>query len=275
MKKKYLIVGISVILSIIVEGLISFVRVPDLYISPIIGFVIFFSLPILFEKFLLRENGVQVSIGFCAGLILLFLPFIIFFYNGVRFSILDMGFHFSGAFFSVLFFISKSKVRLILPIAGLFFAIFISFFDGYLMWVHKLKYGTYTGKINSDIDMNLFSHDISESDKSIDSNRLVVLHFYKIANNETTFDFDGFKGLYDKYSKKNNVEFRVVLSKDTFGVFEYVRENKIPAFVPSNQNIYNISGISNFPTTLIIENGKILFRGDVDFADKTLAGILL
>jgi thiol-disulfide isomerase/thioredoxin len=184
---------------------------------------------------------------------------------------------FSFLFSIILFFLLSilfSKKKSFRIIYLVFFIIINYFFCFYIYFLstNYISFGTYNGSFNYTISKQINVKDEAGFLKSLRNDKTYVIDMWNKGCGICFKKFPKFENLKNKYAKVKNVDF--------FAINIYNSEKEIK---PS-QELFNKKNLSFqtyyvyqndafdlktdfFPTTLVIKNGKIIFKGNVETLD--------
>jgi len=148
---------------------------------------------------------------------------------------------------------------------------------GYSLWIHKLTFGTFSGKVSEPYpSCTFFNEDSLKISNEDFKGKMVVLDFWHTACGVC---FKKFPTLHEYFKKYNDQHVKIYsvnlpLDRDTLGqATRLVKELKysFPVLFLHDERILEQLKISCFPTTLVIADGKeIVFRGDIENIEKIL-----
>jgi hypothetical protein len=120
----------------------------------LLGFVIyFFFIHISLKKFQFKLSPVNIFVAVLSGLLILQLPLRIIDFKETLGSLPDFLLHLSGILLGYVSGKQSPKIRGTVFLLGLCICVFM-FFKGYEMWLHKLNFGTFTGKTEQTVVPN-------------------------------------------------------------------------------------------------------------------------
>jgi thiol-disulfide isomerase/thioredoxin len=153
------------------------------------------------------------------------------------------------------------------------------FLTGYDLWLHKINYESYSGRVNETI--NEYSLvDIDGRPLLVDSlkGRVAVMDFWNTACEPCFKKFPIFKYKQSDYaSKKANILFFTVncpLQTDSRGLAQSMLQSRgynFKQYYLQNKGDLENFKISYLPTVVILADGKrIIYRGDIEGVDDIL-----
>lgn len=180
--------------------------------------------------------------------------------------------------------ISKSKMSFyVLFGLSLVFNVFV-LVNGYNIWVHKLNYGTYTGKqLISVANPSLKSDEIGTEIKLDKPEQIYLLSFWTNYCGVCIEEFPEVQSVYEKYhEEKPNLSMYLVTvpnyAGDAARSEEILRENKVTVpqlyFTGSREERESKYRVFAYPTVLIIKNNEIIHIGSIQSASRRLKELL-
>jgi len=258
--------------------LISPLRAFDMRYSSLAGFVLYF----FFTIFCLYRYGARLSVTFIvgalvAGLWLVQLPMRVSWFKPTMVSLPDGFLQTSGIICGLFYWRLKGVWRFSPVFIGSILVIFMFFF-GYGMWVHKLGYGTFTGRIQylhlpfvfeaKDEELNL----ITDTELS---GKIVLLDFWHTKCGICFEKFPLVQAAYNKYRDDPTIRILAVnkpLEENRQGeAFEMIRAEgySFQAVISNDERMPENFGVSGYPTTFVIDRkGEVVFKGDIEGAVK-------
>jgi thiol-disulfide isomerase/thioredoxin len=152
------------------------------------------------------------------------------------------------------------------------------FFQGYDYWLHKLNFGTFTGKVEaSNLPAKFEAFDERNNfvtDENL-SGKIVLLDFWHTRCGICFEKFPQVQALYDKYKNDSSVLIFAVdkpLEEDKPNqAFEIIREagHSFPVVISKDEELPEKFGVSGYPTTFVIDRkGMIVYKGGIEGAVK-------
>lgn len=249
-----------------------------------VGFILFIILTYyLLTKYFQKVSAEKILIVVLAGLFVLDLPHF-FDFKSTLISLPDAFFHLFGVLVGYLLFKIKSYYKwIVLVIASI--ACIFTVARGYGLWINKLNYGTFTGEIKEEkITKEAIFKD--SRDSSIYMNNLkgkvVLLDFWYSRCGVCFKKFPEVQKEYNKYKVNPKVRFYSVNSfykefdKDS-DAFRIIKERgySFPVLICKDKALLKELKITGYPTVLIInQKGRLVFRGDINCADKKIEDLL-
>ena len=257
------------------SGALFFLIMP---IGPIGHHIVFFIVCCTYSVltiYILNDTE-SFKVKLIKSLIPLIYPIVFYFpiqiiFDDAQLSIPSTAAYFLSVGFGILIYSVQSKYRL-LPIT-LFAAItiFVST-KGYDLWLHKLNFGTYSGVVDEVITNVQLPNDKGEKIVLTGYNdEIIVLDFWTTSCGYCFQKFPVFDQIRKEYADVNGrVKFfavNVPISRDKTGEALQIA-NGLPygfsyLFSP-NEDFARLLNVNIYPTVILIKNGRILYRGDVE-----------
>jgi len=241
------------------------------------GYFIYFS--VIFFVLTKRKSTPQKTLFlFLIGLLLLDLP--IRFFEGWEDSFISIPrliIEIFGCISGYLFFRLKGVVlRTLITLISIFILfIYTSVLSPY--WVHYTNFKNFTAKENIQAPIGWSAYTKTNDSVSADSyqNKIVIFDFWNTGCGVCFRKFPKLQRLYDQYKTDTNIIIQAVnipLERDTFGMaYKIILEKKytFPVVIGS-VGMGRLFAVSSYPTTIVLKNQRVLFRGDIDEAAKYL-----
>lgn len=252
--------------------------------SSLFGFAAFFFLTTLcFNKYKNKIAGWQILLCLLAGLWILQLPMRIVHFRDSLISFPDALVYTLGVFCGFLYWQLKSPLNILTSFLGFSIAVFM-FFQGYDLWLHKLNYGTFTGKVeahNLPAKFEAFDEQKKlKTDEDFD-NKIVLLDFWTTTCGVCFKKFPQVQAVYEKYKNDSSVIVLAVnmpIEEDKLNqAFNSIREegHTFPVVIAKDEDLAEKFGVKGYPTTFVINrNRQIVFKGDIEGAVKVVENIL-
>jgi len=199
-------------------------------------------------------------------------------------SLPDALFHLLGIVVGYLFFKIKNYSKwVVLAIASI--ACAFMYAKGYDLWLNKLNFGTFTEQIIKEkISTEIAFTDSTNSVININhlKGKIVLLDFW---NSKCGFCYKKFpvvQEAYNKYKHNSKVSFCSVnfflkdIDKegDAFRIIKD-RGHSFPVLICKDKATLKILNVTCYPTVLVINpKGELVFRGDIEDADKKIEELL-
>lgn len=172
-------------------------------------------------------------------------------------------------------------IKVLIPIAIYIFS-FWYIIGGYNYWFNFLGNATFTGKVNIQMPKGWYTY--SEKQDTFDAdfylNKIVLLDFWNTSCGVCFKKFPELENLYQKHRQEKNFILQSVnipISRDTLGMaFKMVDQKNRYSFpvVVGNEEMRAAFNISAYPTVLLIDHGKVIFRGRLELVEKVLSEAL-
>lgn len=179
---------------------------------------------------------------------------------------------------SAFFYLKLKRPVNILPfLLSCLFVIFM-FFQGWDYWIHKVSFGTFTGRVaayNLPAKFEAFDEQknlIAENDFN---DKIVLLDFWTTTCGLCFQKFPQLQAVHEKYKDDSSVKILAVntpLEEDKPNqAFNDIhkRGHTFPVVITQDEDLAEKFGVKGYPTTFVINpNGKIIFKGDIEGAVK-------
>lgn len=212
---------------------------------------------------------------------LLYIPITILNFKETQISLLSTLGHFIGLLFGIFTHFITIKSKIILTILLLLLSIWVSFF-GFSYWENKANYGTFSGKVSFNLPCNIEGRNqYGKSFSALDyKNKILVLDFWHTRCGACFQKFPIVQELFEQYKNDTSILILAInkhINEDTTSqAFDVIKKNgyNFPVLLPSNDKLPDIFNVESYPTTFIIDKkGKIIFKGDIQFAKSVLADL--
>lgn len=152
---------------------------------------------------------------------------------------------------------------------------------GYNYWFNFLGGGSFTGKEDTQMPKGWYTYSQKPDTFNTDfyKNKLVLLDFWNTSCGVCFIKFPDLENLYQKYRFQENFIIQSVnipIDRDTSGMaFKMVAQYNKYSFpvVVGNEDMKSVFNINAYPTVLLIKNGRVIFRGRLELAEKVLSDI--
>lgn len=177
--------------------------------SSLVGFTLYFIFTVWgIRKSAHSLSSVQITLAIIAGLFLIQLPIRLRFFSSSLVSFPDFVLHFLGILFGFTFAKLPNLQRWLTTSLGFSLAIFM-FFRGYDLWLHRLNYGTFSGRVAYALPAKFEAFDenkklITETDFTT---KVVLLDFWFTRCGACFQKFPKLQRFYEKH--KNNKEIQI------------------------------------------------------------------
>jgi thiol-disulfide isomerase/thioredoxin len=261
-----------------IRGYVSF------NLSTLVGFFVFLFL----SYYLIKKKEENVSPA--KILFTLIIGFVIT--NNMRFwefketliSLPDALFHLLGIVVGYLLFKIKNYTKWVVLATATIACVFM-YAKGYDLWLNKLNFGTFTEQIIKEkITTEIAFTDSTNSVININhlKGKIVLLDFW---NSKCGFCYKKFpvvQEAYNKYKHNSKVSFYSInfflkdIDKegDAFRIIKD-RRHSFPVLICKDKATLKILNVTCYPTVLVINpKGELVFRGDIEDADKKIEELL-
>jgi thiol-disulfide isomerase/thioredoxin len=179
---------------------------------------------------------------------------------------------------SAYFYFKNNPPKNILPLALSSCFVVFMFFQGWAYWIHKIDYGTFTGRIEAyKLQTNFEAFDEQKNlvaDNNF-QNKIVLLDFWYTRCGVCFEKFPQVQAVYDKYRNDSSVAIFAVdkpIDEDKPGeAFNVIKEKgySFPVVIAKDEELPEKFGVKGYPTTFVIDrNGMIVFKGGIEGAIK-------
>ncbi len=245
-------------------------------VSSLVGFTGYFYITLfLISKYGRTLSDWQIIISLFSGLWMLVLPIRVIDFYGTLGSLPDTLIHTLGIICGFFYLRLKSPLNVLTTFLGCLLAIFM-FFEGYDYWLHKLNFGTFTGRIeahNLPAKFEAFDERQNPVAEGNFQNKIVLLDFWTTTCGICFKKFPQVQTVYDKYKSDSSVMILAVnnpIEEDKPNqAFDDVRKegHSFPVVVTKDEDLAEKFGVKGYPTTFVINrNGQIVYKGDIEGA---------
>lgn len=268
-----LIALLSLILVFLTAPLRSYVNFQT---SSLVGYILFFALTLFcINKYREKIPEYLILLALLLGLFILELPLRFSNFEQTLVSLPDFIIHFLGVVVGYIFMKTKRLIGITITFLVLTGVIYM-FFSGYGLWLNKLNYGSYTGQVFETVpqfEISLDSNKIMTNETI--KNKVVVLDFWNTACGVCFKKFPVLQMKFEKYNSIEGIKMYAVdikIKRDTLNqAINTIRRLKytFPVLVVDD-DISKKFNIHCVPTTIIMYDNRIVYRGDIDEIDKVL-----
>lgn len=152
------------------------------------------------------------------------------------------------------------------------------FFQGWDYWLHKITFGTFTGKVaayNLPIKFESFDEQKNSVTDEDFHNKIVVLDFWYTGCGVCFQKFPQVQAAYEKYENDSSVEILAVNipfeGDKPNQAFDDIRErgHTFPVVIARDESLAEKFEVKSYPTTFVIDSdGQIIFKGGIEAAIK-------
>lgn len=261
------VVFISILLSYLLLQGTTFIRYISLKYDFFISFILFFSvLFVLFKKYQKYINIIYL----CFIVTISCLLFLVFLINN---EITDIGLpNMIGILIScsacyLYIKINKRLYKLFILLISFSICLFYFLF-GFNYWVNYINYSNFNQKIKKTISPNWITF-INYSPELHSNNKFILLDFFNTACPVCFKKFPLLQKTYDKYKYNNKILIYAVnipWEKDTTGMAIQIIMAKKYSFpvLLGKKKLDSIFGVQVYPTTILLRNDTILFKGNIE-----------
>ncbi|MDR1340570.1 MAG: TlpA family protein disulfide reductase [Prevotellaceae bacterium] len=298
MKKKvfFKIFGVSLLMSLLIAplrgGYVTIGSLDGFHISSIVGFIIYFIMTFYcLAKVRDKLSTTLILVSLLVGLNAITLPIRIMNFQGTLGSALECLIHISAVLWGYVFYKSKRHLRVLTLTISIIWCFWFSI-AGYKMWIHKLSYGTFTGKIDAGTNFDIqFQTSSGDTLSLVDfKGKYLLLDCWYTYCGICYKKMPELQKLYDKYAGNNEIKIYGMHSfmkgdrdrnrtPENCSTGTQILENegyKYPCLAIDIENpVLKELGINFYPTVLLFDrDSKLIFRGGIenagDFIDKKL-----
>jgi thiol-disulfide isomerase/thioredoxin len=266
------------LLSFLLSLLVSPLRAFDFGYSGIAGFVVYFFFSIFcLRRYRAKASAFYIIMALVAGLWLMEAPMRLFWFNKTLGSLPDILIKTCGIPCGYFYWRLRGARRYLPGALGLALSAFM-LFAGYGMWLHKLNFGSFTGRVtplNLAVPIEGFTKDGEFISNNDFTDKIVLLDFWHTSCGVCFEKFPKVQSAFEKFKSDPGVIIVAVdkpLEEDKPGqAFEMItREGySFDVVVSKDENMPDNLGIRVYPTTLVIDRrGEMVYKGDIEGAVK-------
>ncbi|MDR2954699.1 MAG: TlpA family protein disulfide reductase [Prevotella sp.] len=274
---------IFIIISPLRGGYIDIGGITGFMLSSITGFIVYFVFTyFISSKYdgIVKPLWVLIAIFLGASIIPLF--FHIRYWESTLISLPDYCIHLLGILLGFTCFkLNKVHFKVLLGIVSLSVAFWLSI-PGYDMWLNKLNYGTFTGKVESTVLYPLIFQNPDGDTLNLEmyKGKYLILDCWYTYCGVCYKKFPKVQELYDKYKGSEHVALysmhsRMADKKEDFKTGTNILKEEgyiFPSFsIDINDPILKELKVDAYPTVLIFDkDSQLIFRGSIEFAEKLI-----
>lgn len=267
-------------------------RAISFMLCAIVTFVLFFVfICIVLKQYSTRLKPEYILVATIIGSVLLEMPLRIISFASSMVSLPDSIFHVLGIILGYMYYKTTKTFKVIILSISVVSCVFL-YFKGYDMWVHKLGYGTFTGKINDNSRVYDFNFQTNIGDTLSLSDfrgKYLLLDCWFTYCGICYREMPEVQKTYDEYKDNPNVK--------VFSMHSTIQEknrNKSPEnyatgteilkregfdypclSIDIKDSILTELGVEGYPTVLIFDReSKLVFRGSIGNAANYLEKII-
>lgn len=245
-----------------------------------VGFTAFLFLSAwCFVRFRKNLSLTQILVSLLVGPCLLQLPLRFIHFTETLLTFPNFVLDLLGICFGLLYVTLKSPWKWVSSGIGLMLAVFM-FFAGHALWVHKLSFGTFSGRVSSALPapgFEAFDQDRNLVTNKDFSGRVVVLDFWFTGCGACFRKFPQLQKIYEQYRNHPAVTILAVnrpVDGDKEGqAFQMIREDgySFPVVIAKDEKMTDSFGVEVYPTTVLInKHGNVVFKGGIEKIGKYL-----
>lgn len=271
--KSIVLFGVIFILSLIIFAIISYIGKFSFTYKLVIGSIVYFLITLYSSKF---DKIITKKKFF---FIILVPPLFIFLYSNIL--------HFKSALISL-----PSSLSILLSCyLGYYFSrrnfyiIPLTLFFGILFWLiigekiifNKSAYGSFTKEINIKPPSLTFYDSLGNRVVFNSSSKEILLDFWNSGCKPCYKLFPDIEDFYKKIDTGKidiyvvHIPFKNQRIENTYHLLDNYKY-RFKKIYSKDDNLLNVLGINFFPTTIILKNGNIIYKGDFNSAVKKLNG---
>lgn len=263
----------SFFLTFILAPLRGFISVQ---IDSLAGFTGFFILTIFFlRKYQSAIPMLAIVITIFLGRWIIELPLRFIDFNAMLGSLPGSIIQTLGIFCGFLYWRLKKPLNYLAFLLCFSVTIFM-FFKGYDMWLHKLNFGSFTGKVvsyNLPAKFEAFDEQKHLITDNNFQNKIVLLDFWNTRCGVCFEKFPQLQSVYEKYQADLSVAIFAVnkpIEEDKPNqAFEMIRKEgySFPVVITKEENLAEKLDVKGYPTTFVInKSGMVVYKGDLEGA---------
>jgi thiol-disulfide isomerase/thioredoxin len=244
----------------------------------LIGFFAYFGLTLFLEKKYRAElSGSVILLVVLVGQCLLSTPVIVKYFGGQVWSLPLMVSFVAGSITGFCFSVLPRGLNLLVLCAASFASLAL-FFSGWDYWLHKVNFGTFTGRVAAyDLPKKFEATGEGKNIVAGDNIRqkITLMDFWTTACGACFEKFPQVEAAYEKYADDSAVAIMAVntpIEEDKPDqAFETIRKEgyKFPVVVLRDESIAEEIGVKNYPTTFVVDqNARIVYKGGIEGAVK-------
>jgi len=254
------------------------------YLSSVVGAIVYYTLTTCaLHRYNTKLSPIIIITAIFLGQSILRLPFHIIDFDRTSNSFLEYLIQvFSIALGYIVYLCKSIKIKVIVSILGIIFGLWLSY-PGYKMWLNKLSYGTFTGRLDDSEEIYNFQFQTTLGDtislRDFRDKYLLIDHWYTYCG-VCYSEFPKVQEVYDKYKDNLNVSIISIHSRledknENYSTGKNILEDNGYSFpcysIDIEAPILEDLGVKAYPTVLIFDpESKLVFRGSIDFAEKYL-----
>ncbi len=217
------------------------------------------------------ENKGRITLSIILGILAIQIPIRWGAWDRSLISLPDSIFNFLSIIAAYFFFSIKNTFKYLLPIFAFSASVFM-YFKGFSLWLHKLNFGEFTGKIMKPSRLALIgSNDINER---IDLSNRKLYKLLDFWHTRCGYCFEAFPKLEKIYNENSNDTKLLIfavnkkLGSDTLEqAAKMIKKYNyhFSLFFPELDSLPEVYGITVYPTYLLVDPaGSIIFKGELE-----------
>lgn len=271
---------LSLLLTIVISPLRGYV---GMHVCSLVGFTAYFLLIIYcVNKYHRRLARGIIFAAVLLGLCLLQAPLRVRSFTSSLVSFPDFVLHFLGVVFGFLFVNLSSPQKWMTTTAGFVLTLFM-FVSGYDLWLHRLNFGTFTGRVSYALPAKFeaVAQDKSLVTDNAFANKVVLLDFWYTGCGVCFRKFPQLQKFYRQHKDNSAINILAVdtpMDDDKEGqAFQMIKDEgyNFPVVITKDKNLAEQYGVTGYPTTFVIDRqGRGVYRGDIAGATKLAEELL-
>ena len=250
----------------------------------VVSFILFFIFQYFISKKYREILNVEYLLLFSLiGASLLQIPLRLCLWSDTLISLPDFLFHLLGIVMGYLFYKSSKIFKTIIVLFSLFSCVFM-YFTGGNIWLHKLNFGTFTGKTEQIVTPDFQFFDETGELFSICNfaGKYTVIDCWYSGCGFCFREFPKVQAFYDQYKEHPFVSLismnsRLKDESDSLA-FEMIRKRgySFPVYrIDMGNPVLHQLGVNTYPTVLIFDKGgQFVFRGNIETAKNYIENVL-
>jgi thiol-disulfide isomerase/thioredoxin len=246
----------------------------------LIGFFAYFGLTLfLIKRYQGQLPGTGIFLVIVLAQCLLPLPTILQYFNGQIWSLPLMVSVVAGSFTGFLF-AGLSRPINVLVFCVVSMASLALFISGWDYWLHKVNFGTFTGRVTA-YDLPKKFEALGPEQRTVERqdirNKITLMDFWTTPCGACFEKFPQVEAAYEKYAGDSAVAIMAVnipIEEDKPDqAFEVIKKEgyKFPVVVLKDEGIAEEIGVKSYPTSLVVDqNAQVIYRGNIEGAVKMI-----
>lgn len=225
-----------------------------------------------------NRNHFLVMLAIILPMLLIYAPLYIYRFQETLFSFPSFAAHFLGVAAGLAFTYSRHAILRIGIVAFVLLVAGWTISDGYSMWLNRVNFGSFTGKVSIPAKPFVVSNSNGQEMTNRDlRGKVVVFDFWNTGCGVCFEKFPVLEEIATRFQNHQGIEFYAVnipLKRDKAGYSRKIWQDlryTVPSLFAPNLQTAETFGITAYPTTLIIKDGTtIIYKGNIEGAEKIL-----